>query len=380
MNTAIGYLRLLPLALGLLYGQAATAQAQNGFQPGAIWPDANGVHINAHGGGIVQHQGIYYWFGEHKLEGTAGNRAQVGVHVYSSRNLSDWRDEGIALAVSADPMSEIVKGSIIERPKVIYNAHTGKFVMWFHLELNGVGYKAARSGVAVADKVTGPYVYQGSFRPNAGVWPLRHPEQLKDPAGSVLARDYETGQMARDMNLFVDDDGVAYHLYASEENHTLHVSRLSADYLRPAGEYARMNPNGDDEAPAAFKHDGKYYLITSGLSGWAPNPARSYMASHPLGPWTALGNPVRGTAEQAAITFGGQSTHVLTLNRKGCQRHILMLDIWRPKNAIDGRYAWLPVEWEDGKPVVRWRERWTMGDLDALPCASPGPAEGRVAK
>jgi hypothetical protein len=134
MNTAIGYLRLLPLALGLLYGQAATAQAQNGFQPGAIWPDANGVHINAHGGGIVQHQGIYYWFGEHKLEGTAGNRAQVGVHVYSSRNLSDWRDEGIALAVSADPMSEIVKGSIIERPKVIYNAHTGKFVMWFHLE------------------------------------------------------------------------------------------------------------------------------------------------------------------------------------------------------------------------------------------------------
>jgi hypothetical protein len=43
--------------------------------------------------------------------------------------------------------------------------------MWFHLELKGQGYKAARSGVAVADKVTGPYVYQGSFRPNAGVWP-----------------------------------------------------------------------------------------------------------------------------------------------------------------------------------------------------------------
>ena len=48
-----------------------------------------------------------------------------------------------------------------------------------------------------------------------------------------------------------------------------------------------------------------------------------------------------------------------------------MLDIWRPKNAIDGRYAWLPVEWEDGKPVVRWRERWSLADLDALPCPVP---------
>ena len=76
---------------------------------------------------------------------------------------------------------------------------------------------------------------------------------------------------------------------------------------------------------------------------------------------------MRGTPEQARSTFGGQSTHAITLTRKGCQRHLLMLDIWRPKNAIDGLYAWLPVEWEGGKPVVRWRER-TLDDLDALPC------------
>jgi hypothetical protein len=41
--------------------------------------------------------------------------------VYSSRNLTDWRDEGIALAVTDDPTSDIVKGALIERPKVIYN-------------------------------------------------------------------------------------------------------------------------------------------------------------------------------------------------------------------------------------------------------------------
>jgi hypothetical protein len=369
MRKPINALLLLLLSLGLPCAGPVLAQAQNTFEPGAIWPDDKGVHINAHGGGLLEHQGVYYWFGEHKVEGDAGNRAQVGVHVYSSRNLTDWRDEGIALAVSADPASDIVKDSVIERPKVIYNARTGKFVMWFHLELKGLGYQAARSGVAVADKVTGPYVYQKSFRPNAGAWPVNVTDDLKQPGEkNALARDHEKGQMARDMTLFVDDDGSAYHLYASEDNRTMHVSRLTPDYLRPAGEYARVMPFADDEAPAIFKQNGKYYLVTSGLSGWAPNAAKSYVADHIFGPWTALGNPVRGTPEQARITFGGQSTHALTLRRKGCERHILMLDIWRPKNAIDGRYAWLPVEWEEGKPVMRWRERWSLNDLDALPC------------
>ena len=359
------------LAAALL-GAACHAGPADAFRPGALWLDDKGVHINAHGGGILEHDGVYYWFGEHKVAGTAGNRAQVGVHVYSSRNLTDWHDEGIALAVSADPASDIVKGAIIERPKVIRNAKTGKFVMWFHLELKGKRYDAARAGVAVADKVTGPYVYQGSFRPDAGAWPVDVTPADKDPATSFLARDHAGGQMARDMTLFVDDDGAAYDIYASEENHTMHISRLTDDYLRSAGQYARMTPNGDDEAPAIFKHGGKYYLVTSGLTGWAPNAAKSYVADHMLGPWKPLGNPVRGTPEQQKITFGGQSTYALTLRRKGCTRHILMFDVWRKEDAIDGRYVWLPVEWEAGKPVVRWRDSWTLDDLDKLPCDAGG--------
>ena len=121
------------------------------------------MHINAHGGGILLHDGVYYWFGEHKVEGEAGNRAQVGVHVYSSSDLYNWKDEGIALAVSDDPTSDITRGSIIERPKVIHCAKTGQFVMWFHLELKGQGYRAARSGVAVSDRPTGPYRFLSEF-------------------------------------------------------------------------------------------------------------------------------------------------------------------------------------------------------------------------
>ena len=68
---------------------------------GKFWPDDKGVHINAHGGGILRVGDTYYWFGEHKTEGSAGNLAQVGVHCYSSKDLYNWKDEGIALSVSA---------------------------------------------------------------------------------------------------------------------------------------------------------------------------------------------------------------------------------------------------------------------------------------
>ena len=100
---------------------------------------------------MLQQGDTYYWFGEHKTEGEGGNVAQVGVHFYSSKDLYNWKDEGIALSVSDDESSPIVKGCILERPKVIFNKKTGRYVMWFHLEPKGAGYTGAKSGVAVSD-------------------------------------------------------------------------------------------------------------------------------------------------------------------------------------------------------------------------------------
>ncbi|MBW6499855.1 MAG: hypothetical protein K0B05_00545 [Bacteroidales bacterium] len=49
----------------------------NSIRPGEVWPDTDGNHINAHGGGIVFHDGVYYWFGEARLpvEWETGSRA-----------------------------------------------------------------------------------------------------------------------------------------------------------------------------------------------------------------------------------------------------------------------------------------------------------------
>lgn len=95
------------------------------FRPGELWKDTDGVAINAHGGGIMFHSGKYWWYGEFKTEGEAGNLAQVGVSCYSSDDLYNWKNEGIALAVSDEPSSDIERGCILERPKVIYNALMG---------------------------------------------------------------------------------------------------------------------------------------------------------------------------------------------------------------------------------------------------------------
>ena len=340
------------------------------IRSGELWYDTDGRHINAHGGGILKYNDTYYWFGEHKDERTSD--ALVGVMCYSSKDLVNWRNCGVALSVT-DPApgqdgqrrwgrrgattdSDIERGCILERPKVIYNPVTKKFCMWFHLELKGQGYNAARYGVAVADRPEGPYKFLYSQRANAGTWPEEGSPLDFD---EYLKRDFNPGQMSRDMTLFVDDDGKAYHIFSSEENYTLHIAELTGDYLHHTGRYTRMAPGGQNEAPAIFKHDGTYWMITSGCTGWAPNEARMFSAPSIWGPWTQHPNPCRGP--KADKTFEGQSTFVLEVGgEKQEVRHIFMADIWRPNHPIDARYIWLPIEFEDGKPVVRWRDEWTL--------------------
>ncbi len=359
-----------------------TAPVNKSFRPGAIWRDSDGLPINAHGGGVLFHQGVYYWFGEHKIEGEAGNMAQVGVHAYSSLDLYNWDDTGIALAVSDDPKNEIARGCILERPKVVFNPSTKKFVMWFHLEPKDAGYTGALSGVAVADHVAGPYQFLRAFRPNAGVWPLNlsdvekrelNADELAFVAGMELGgaprpyypkqllirRDFANGQMARDMALFADDDGSAYHIYASEENGTLHISKLSDDFLSPAGKFIRIFPGRFHEAPAMMKWRGRYFLVTSDCTGWTPNAARLLSADSIFGNWEEMGNPCLGNDPETASTLSSQSTFILPLQGRS-DAFIFMADRWRPKNAIDGRYVWLPVEFHHGVPMFRWHDEWDL--------------------
>lgn len=348
------------------------AEAYTSFTPGDLWLDQDGKHINAHGGGVIFHEGIYYWYGEKR-----GGRDSQGVNVYSSKDLYNWKFESLALAPSEENDSPIAWGCIIERPKVIYNEKTKKFVMYFHLELKGKGYEAAYVGLATSDKATGPFEYQNSGRVNAGKWPLNMTKAQRtskvtvndEPEwwipswrraveeGLFVRRDFKVGQMSRDMTLFVDDDQTAYHVYSSEDNLTIHVAELTEDYLGYTGRYIRIEPGGHNEAPALLKKDGKYYMITSGCTGWDPNAARLLSADTMLGGWTLHPNPAKGKG--AHLTFRSQSTHVLPVQGKK-DTFIFMADRWIPSNLLDSRYIWLPIQFDGkGLPYFEWLDSWT---------------------
>lgn len=160
--------------------------------------------------------------------------------------------------------------------------------------------------------------------------------------------------MTRDLTLFVDDDGCAYQISASEENSTLQIAELTDDYLGCTGRYWRMAEKDWTEAPAVFKRGGWYYLIGSGCTGWQPNAARAYRARKISGPWERLPNPCCGINGMNGLgpeqTWGGQAAFVFRDRKKDA--YYAIFDMWRPKNAEDGRYIWREVRFENDCPVI----------------------------
>lgn len=333
----------LALILGLVTILPASARQESDtaaslpLVQGEKWLDTEGNPINAHGAGVLFHDGTYYLYGEYKVGKTVlpewatweCYRTDVtGVSCYSSKDLRNWKFEGLALAAVDDPAHDLHPSKVLERPKVVYNAGTGKFVMWAHVE--SADYSKAAAGVAVSDTPVGPFTYLGSFRPN--------------------------GAMSRDQTLFVDDDGKAYQFASSENNATMYINELSDDYLRPTGRFTRNFIGESREAPAVFKRAGKYYLLSSGCTGWDPNSAQIAVADSIMGPWTVLGDPCRG--KDADKTFYAQSTYVLPVHGV-TDSYIALFDRWNKTDLQDSRYIWLPIEWSaDGAPLIPWKENF----------------------
>lgn len=308
--------------------------------PGEKWLDIDGNMINAHGGGVLYYDGTYYWYGEYKGDSTYWNpkvpswecyRTEAGgVACYSSQNLVNWKFEGVVLpSDTEDGNSELHYSNVLERPKVIYNDQTKKFVMWLHVDSHD--YAKAAAGVAVSDTPNGKFEYLGSMRPNDA--------------------------MSRDMTLFKDDDGKAYHVYSSEENRTLYISLLTDDYLQPAGQFTRNFIDQSREAPAVFKRNGKYYILSSGCTAWDPNEAEYAMADSMMGEWTVMGNPCSG--KDAHITFYGQSTHVIKVEGKE-DTYIAMFDKWNKTDLVNSRYIWLPIAFNGDFINIAWQDQWSM--------------------
>ena len=369
------------------------------FRPGQEWLDSDGEVIQAHGGQVVPSKDadgrtIYYLYGEDR---TNGYHSAPGVHVYSSYDLYNWDDRGVALrALSSkdqfedDPYFEALYGDysaaqqdavyrdlgtvpvdgvtppIIERPKVIFNEKTGKWVMWAHMDgpsaTSSAQYAKANAGVAVADSPFGPFKYIDSYR-------LHYAPADAEPTNHAP----NNRGMARDMNLFVDDDGTGYIIYSSEENATMFISKLNDDYTdlaTPADEavlgvdYNRIFVNQSRESPAIFKHDERYFLITSGTTGWSPNPSRWASSSDIMGAWTEMGDPFPWWAQ--SNSWNSQPSSVIPVDREH-GKYIYMGDRWNGGGDLkNAQMVWLPINMGEGGDslAVEVHDEWTLDQLD----------------
>ncbi|MGQ4363844.1 RICIN domain-containing protein [Streptomyces sp. SAS_272] len=304
------YATLLALCLALIGALASAGPAQAApvsIANGTQFKDTSGNPLHAHGGGVLKVGSYYYWFGEDR---NADNTFRY-VDAYRSTDLKNWEFRNHVLTQSS--ASELATANI-ERPKVVYNASTGKFVMWMHKE-NGTDYSEARAAVAVSDTVDGDYAWQGSFRPL-------------------------DQHMSRDITVFVDSDGAGYMVSAARENYDLQIYRLTADYTGIASLVADPWHNGHREAPALFKRNGVYFMLTSGATGWNPNQQQYATATSLAGPWTAMANVGDAT------TYGSQTAYVLPVQGSSGTSYLYLGDRWGDSfggTVNDSRYVWLPL-------------------------------------
>ena len=334
------FLVFLVTGLNLIYAQNKIVEKQN-FEPAKPWLDNKNIPINAHGGGVLFHNGLYYWYGEHKIAGKSeADFADGGIHCYTSKDLINWTNAGVVLTVDyKNTNTDIEYGCLIERPKVVYNKKTRKFIAFFKFYPKGNGYEVAYVGVAVADSPNGPFQYSHKFLADS-------------PKGSG------------DFSMFVDTNGDLYHLAVRKPEKTFIIGKMTDDYLLPAEEYKICQGiEFHTEAPAIVKVNDIYHMLSSGSSGWKPNEARYYTSNNLFGTWTRHGNPTYGfnTIDNIGSekTFGGQSSFIIPV--VGIENaFIAMFDIWKPSMPIEGRYIWLPIEFKEGKMAINWIEKWNL--------------------
>ena len=344
------------------------------IRPGQVWLDTEGKRIQAHGGSVFYENGTFYWYGEdkEKTDGVNGIN-QWGVRMYASSDLYNWRDLGDVIPPDLeDPASPLSPYAKMDRPHIIYNARTGKYVCWIKImEKDG----RQRSSVLTADRLTGPYALV-----RQGLMPL--------------------GMSAGDFDLAVAPDGKAYYYFERVHSEMI-CADLTEDYTDVTGYYSthfpRPCPPFVREAPAHFVRRGRHYLITSGTTSYFPNPSEVAIADTWHGPFTVLGDPCPG--DESRTTWHCQVSSVFKVPGKK-DLYIAVGDRWLPelmdipyeqvKNAFIAAfdpeagdafrkkwpipdfvrrmyladYVWLPIRFEGDMAYLDWKDEWRIEDYE----------------
>lgn len=270
----------------------------------------------------------------------------------------------------------------MDRPHIIFNQATSKYVCWLKVMGDGA-HDTQASTVLTADAFLGPYEII-----RTGLVPL--------------------GMSAGDFDLVVDP-GTNKAYYYFENVHTdLICADLTADYTDVNGEYTSHFPHPSPpftrEAPAHFNRNGIHYLITSGSTGYFPNFSEVASAPDYHGPWTVLGDA--HPQDLSRTSFRSQISCIFKHPHKQ-DLYIAIADRWLPQlpddmpnvydsvaarargeaahvpanpgamavamaagsgeNTAIADYVWLPIRFDGDVPVIDWRDEWRIEDYEEAP-------------
>lgn len=312
------------------------------------WHDTDGNIINASDGGIIFADGKYHWYGmafrnlPFYSGPDGGQMTDIGVVMYESTDLLNWKYEGVILEVSNDPTSELYGPMRFERPKIIYNDKTKQFVLWCHYVKypgnHGRCDGECDMGLAICDSVNGKYKWLGYSKP------------------------IDNNGWVRDMTVYKDIDGSAYLIYDRHtkevnEDRCLYVVKLSDDYLSFTSTYKRIEAAAWREAPVVAYKNGYYYIVTSGLTGWQTNQAKAFRTKCLLGEWEDIGDPC--VDDFMHTTFNTQGSNAFTV--EGTDTQIIMLERHNTANFLKSSYIWLPIEFNNDNTIsLHYKKEWNL--------------------
>lgn len=352
------------------------------IHPGQSWLDTEGNRIQAHGGSLMHWKDSYYWYGENK-EKTDGKNGiwHWGVRCYRSQDLMNWENCGLIIPPDEeDSASSLHPSAMMDRPHIIYNERTETFVCWLKI-MHRDGTQTET--VLTANNLLGPYT-----KVREDVRPL--------------------GMNAGDFDLAVAPDGKAYYFFERVHCETI-CADLTNDYTDVTGFYSTHFPHPWPpyvrEATAHFARNGKHYLLTSGTTGYLPNPSEIAMADTWHGPYTVLGNP--HPSDITNTSFHSQISSVFKVPDKK-DLYIACADRWQPDyqhlryddyakvfeswfnpemkesmesmgsfpldaqaNTSQSNYVWLPLRFlppdsahPHGQVAIEWQDSWSPNDYD----------------
>ena len=353
----------------------------NKIKPGKFLYDDDNKRIQAHGGSILYKDGKYYWYGENK-EGVFGRSVNDntkpaiwhnGVRVYSSIDLYNWHDEGVVM-ISDDPANPFYPRNIMDRPHILYNEKTKKFVMWAKCVTRsvkvGADFESAKYYISVSDKITGPFEF------------------------SHVIDDVRAG----DFDLFtIDSKGY----YIGTENHTVYARELTDDYMHFTNIYSthieKTRPPFVREAPCYFMYKSRKFILTSGTSGYFPNPTLTHEIKDLHGEWVELGETCKGDYEKTSfraqfssvfkhpfkkdlyialgdrwlndlpykMDLSGEEMFDGYFSDEGPSFEENLLEIYSDENTSEATYVWLPIKFDsEGNPFIEWLSEWRIEDFE----------------